>query len=321
MNPVPHLSLPSARRVMPGAASRRLQAVLTGPLRPARVLGVFPSVVYLAHEAGTAGTVVAVCATDAVRLPNSVVLAVPRAATPFAAVTMAGPAWLGAGRLRVGPLMVAVSRWWTPRRPRPATGAAALRDGLGALEAAAVPTGLPPSALADLEAVTQGAARGDLDRTVRAAARLMGLGPGLTPSGDDVLAGFLVAHRQLPPPTHPRADFATALGARVEALAAGRTTALSAALLGHAARGDGCPQLTGLVDAVGGHASVPSRLGELLPVGHTSGADLALGVAAAGRAVLDGRRWAPPRRLRHAAARAVRLPAAPPECPQREENP
>ncbi|QXJ25612.1 DUF2877 domain-containing protein [Actinomadura graeca] len=268
---------------MPGAASRRLRAVLMGPLRPARVLGVFPAVVYLLHEGGA---VVAVCATDAVRLPNSVVLAAPRAAAPFADVEVTGPAWLGAGRLRAGPLAVTVTRWWTPRRPLPVSGTDALGAGLGVLEAAMVPSGLPQAALADLDGLVGGAGQGDLDRAARAASRLVGLGPGLTPSGDDVLAGFLVAHRHLTPPAHPLAGFAGALAARLGAVADGRTTALSADLLGHAARGEGCPQLIGLVEAVAGHASVASRLGDLLPVGHTSGADLALGVAAAARAVL-----------------------------------
>ncbi|WP_067462197.1 DUF2877 domain-containing protein [Actinomadura macra] len=296
---------PSARRAMPGAASRRLDAVLRGPLRPARVLGVFPAVVYLVHEAGT---VVAVCSTDAVRLPNSVVLATPRAAAPFSAVTNAGPAWLGAGRLRMGPLTVTVARWWTPRRPLPAHGTVALRAGLDVLEAAMVPTGLPPAAHADLDGLVRSATRGDLDETAHAASRLVGLGPGLTPSGDDVLAGFLLAHRHLTPPPHPRAGFASALGARVGRLAPGRTTALSAALLDHAARGDGCPQVIGLVDAVGGHASVASRLGELLPVGHTSGADLALGVVAATRAVL-GAAAPPPAPCPDPPWRLVRCPA------------
>jgi hypothetical protein len=45
---------------------------------------------------------------------------------------------------------------------------------------------LGPAQLAGL------AAAGDHDASVAAAARLLGRAPGLTPSGDDVLAGFLI---------------------------------------------------------------------------------------------------------------------------------
>src|SRR5260370_13795935 len=64
-----------------------------------------------------------------------------------------------------------------------------------------------------------------------AASLLVGSGPGLTPSGDDVLAGFLVG----------AAAFGLDVAALREAvadLAPGRTTALSAALLWHAVRGE-----------------------------------------------------------------------------------
>ncbi|WP_406277820.1 DUF2877 domain-containing protein [Embleya sp. NBC_00896] len=127
----------------------------------------------------------------------------------------------------------------------------------------------------------------DPERAGAAALRLIGLGPGLTPSGDDALCGLLLALRHLTPgPTGAR--LATALGARVTAHAAGRTTDLSAALLGHAARGDGCAQLVDLIGAVGrGHDVFPC-LRRLLTVGHTSGADLSLGVLAGAEAACAG---------------------------------
>src|SRR5262249_13546495 len=59
---------------------------------------------------------------------------------------------------------------------------------------------------------------------------LLGRGPGLTPAGDDVLAGLLAGRAAYGPDDRALAD-------DICALAPSRTTALSAALLRHAARG------------------------------------------------------------------------------------
>jgi hypothetical protein len=102
---------------------------------------------------------------------------------------------------------------------------------------------------------------------------LLGLGPGLTPLGDDVLAGWLaaaVASR------HPGLGD---LRSTVALNASERTTSLSATLLACAARGEGVPEfrslLTGVADA---NADVVEQsLSLLLRVGETSGEGLVLG--------------------------------------------
>ncbi len=71
---------------------------------------------------------------------------------------------------------------------------------------------------------------GDEPRAANAAGRLIGLGPGLTPSGDDALVGFLAA---LHATGHPMAGFATGALGDISA----RTTAVAATLLRHAAAG------------------------------------------------------------------------------------
>ena len=113
-------------------------------------------------------------------------------------------------------------------------------------------------------------------------AGLLGRGPGLTPSGDDVLAGYLVGATAYGS-TDQAADDVRRL---VESQAAQCTTTLSAALLRHAAAGETIPQVSGLLDALGGSEgrhSLDRALADLYAVGHTSGAALASGVVAAAR--------------------------------------
>jgi hypothetical protein len=105
---------------------------------------------------------------------------------------------------------------------------------------------------------------------------LLGRGPGLTPAGDDVLAGYLVGAAAYGVP----ADDVRRL---VETQADRRTTTLSAALLRHAAAGETIPQVNGVLDALAGRRPLDRALADLHAVGHTSGAALASGVVAAAR--------------------------------------
>lgn len=98
--------------------------------------------------------------------------------------------------------------------------------------------------------------------------RLLGRGPGLTPLGDDVLAGWLTACAALGRPDH---DLAAAVRRR-----RGATTLLSATLLDCAARGEALPQLA---DWLAGPTA--ATVGALLAVGATSGAGLMTGAAMA----------------------------------------
>lgn len=98
--------------------------------------------------------------------------------------------------------------------------------------------------------------------------RLIGRGPGLTPLGDDVLAGWLTARAAL-----GRPDDALAAGVRRRL---GATTLLSATLLDCAIRGEALPQLSRwLADPSDATAET------LLAVGATSGAGLMAGAAMA----------------------------------------
>jgi hypothetical protein len=235
-----------------GAASTALRDVLSGPSRSAWVLGVHPSCVYL-----LAGSeLIALETSDALGLPCAVRLAAVRSEGPFARVRRDDSAEVGDGLLRAGPVTVRVVRWWAPRPPR--AGRSVDRTdrlaGLLARHPAPVPVD------------------GEVDD-------LLGLGPGLTPAGDDVLAGLLVG-------LHHRPDLRDPLAADVARLAPARTTALSAALLRHAAAGHAVPTLTAVADALTGageDGDLEAALSRLLSVGNTSGTALAHGLLRAGR--------------------------------------
>jgi hypothetical protein len=207
---------------------------------------------------------VALLAHGAVRLPCSLLLgdALPE-------LPPATPATIGDGLLHVGELAIAPARWWpTPR--------AVVRD--PALVRQAARRAAPASDLDTLPGERADEARGLIDALGastgglgRAVDRLLGLGPGLTPAGDDVLAGALVAlyatHRQ-----HLLA------GAVAAAEPERRTTVVSAALLHHAIRGECVPEVAAFLAALDGRGDLDLARRRLLDVGHTSGAALAYGI-------------------------------------------
>lgn len=110
------------------------------------------------------------------------------------------------------------------------------------------------------------------------AARVGGRGPGLTPSGDDLLAGVLVVARLFGGP---------AAGPRLDALAAGvATTEIARAFLAWAARGQCIAPVHDWLAAVAAVAPGPPRelaaaRRSLVAVGASSGAHLAAGLALA----------------------------------------
>jgi hypothetical protein len=105
------------------------------------------------------------------------------------------------------------------------------------------------------------------------AAALLGLGPGLTPSGDDFLGGFLLARAH-----GGHAD--TELRLLVRREAGGATHPISAAKLLDAEAGDATVAEAGFLGAVlsGSTSRALAATARLLRFGATSGADFALGV-------------------------------------------
>ena len=124
-------------------------------------------------------------------------------------------------------------------------------------------TATPPAAV--VEFVVSWAPDG---LTPHAVGRLLGLGEGLTPLGDDVLAGWLATQRASGVPT-PQVDAAVRAGL-------GRTTLLSASLLECALAGEVLPEVGAWIAALGTD-DLPDRTAALLAVGGSSGAGLLAG--------------------------------------------
>jgi hypothetical protein len=103
---------------------------------------------------------------------------------------------------------------------------------------------------------------------------LIGLGPGLTPSGDDFLGGAMIGLHLVGKP-----DLAARLSAAVLIEAARFTTAISQAHLAAAAEGGGSEWLHAALDGVlaGDAESLPRALRKVGQIGHTSGWDALAG--------------------------------------------
>jgi hypothetical protein len=254
------------------AASCSLRTVLAGPVRQAAWLGVTPAALYL-QTAGEPG-LLALLAHDAVRLPCALVLPTTRAELPLAltAVAADGEPMVGEGVVSwtgpAGPVVVTAVREWAPARVRRGIVASSALQAVRAALPAPAALGIDGELLPMLT-----------DQPAAAVARLLGRGPGLTPAGDDVLAGFLVGAGAF-------GLDAAAVRAATAALAPARTTALSAALLWHAARGECIDELAAVAAALTNHGldgqgELEHALGRLLAVGHTSGGALGVGLAAA----------------------------------------
>jgi Protein of unknown function (DUF2877) len=221
-------------QVVPGAASSLLDGLLGAATDSGTSLAeVARTSLSVHYETGDpAVPVLCLCLPQAVRLPNALVTT----ALPD------GPVEVRAGAVQGRHLSWRVRRWWAPPRPR----------GLTAPASCAVP-GLP--AVTSLHPHD-----------------LVGAGPGLTPEGDDVLAGALVAAFATDDPRLPQWRSGTRAALRTR-----RTTAVSRGLLHHALDGWATPELAGFVTAVC-HGSAGASLERLLAVGHSSGAALAAGV-------------------------------------------
>jgi len=220
-----------------------------------------------------------------------------------------GPAWAAAGeRLRLAAGLLRPERphrgdvapdeavalkdapVWEQRRASAApaapgrSGAELRRRALGELAVLPIDADLADRAAAVLDALGARRNRPDGHGLGAALDRLVGLGPGLTPSGDDMLVGMLAALRR---PRAPLVD-ARAAGRLADALAPRlvRTTAVSRFYLAHALAGRFGAALLDARDVLvaGDEPATPERVGAMIrlrSVGATSGTDLLAGLLTA----------------------------------------
>jgi hypothetical protein len=274
-----------AATAVPAAASTGIAEVLRGPVRSARILMSVPAAVYLVVHGERGNDVVGVLTSDAARLPLACVLFRPSNGRPLVALPNGAPAEVGGGRIVVGDLAVSAAAWWNPRPRLPSLRPALLPEGVRQLRSVLYGDGVPHSAFTlpglpagpggPLAALRGAVRRADLDAALRTATRLIGLGPGLTPAGDDVMAGTIAGLVLL---GHPAAE---RFAAAVYSLAAGRTTELSRALLRHAAAGRVSGEYAAVLHGLVGERPLLPAVTTLLATGSTSGRAMALGLSTA----------------------------------------
>ena len=266
-----------APTALPAVASLALAPLIETDPGSAMVLGVSDRAVWLAKADG----VLVVSTTDAVRLPNSVVIAPAASDRPFSKVRPGAEAILREGAIGFQSLTVRVVRWWDPvpalghSRPGEAAGVIGTLDGV-------VP-GIPDHGL------EASLAAGNDEAMLAAARRLIGVGDGLTPMGDDLLAGAVAGMLLMGRSLGDEGCAATMqrLEGPVMEHAAAATTTFSAALLGHAFRGEVAAPAAALMAALAGRGDAAAAANELLEVGHSSGPALATGILAGARAAIE----------------------------------
>ncbi len=268
------------------------------PLTPLRVPGVASTAIYgLISAAGTEATVLGTSAhavwllvndkvlvvstSDSTRLPNGIQIAAGSSSDLFRMVHHGATVEVGYGRIMLEGLAVTISRWWDPRPTLSATSPSTLADAIKGL-----PTEVPDIDGAPLRsALVAGSAGGIL----HSARLLLGKGPGLTPEGDDYLAGALSGTRLLGEALGR--DRTTTLIAGVSVplakLAEARTTSFSASLIQSALRGQVAEPAGALLRALTGRGDIASCHQSLLRVGHSSGPALAAGMVLAAQSLIQ----------------------------------
>ena len=154
-------------------------------------------------------------------------------------------------------------------------------EGLAFLVAGTAATGaLADAGGAAAEALRAWIPRADAASPPAALHEVIGLGPGLTPSGDDFLGGALIALRAL-----GRDAMARRLGEWLLPRCERATHPISAAHLAAAADGEGGEALHACLLALAGDRDPGAALNAIATVGHTSGWDALAGATTAASAI------------------------------------
>jgi hypothetical protein len=275
--------------VTTGVASLAVRDLLRGPRRHGKVLAALPHAIYLEFaDPAPEPRVIAVSPPDAIRLPNAIITG-PWEARPPGRPASAAECWAGGSRVMACGLDIRILRWWDPSPVFGPLSRARLDHGSGVLARLYAAAEYAPG-LAGQDGPGQLAAccaSGDLAGAVEAAEHLVGLGPGLVPSGDSVVSGVLLALRLLGGAISggTRAVWlANWLSASVTCDAAQRTTTLGASLLHCAAQGQAAAEVSAVLLGMAGQEPLEPAASRLLAA--AQGVDLAWGLVAGCRAAL-----------------------------------
>ncbi len=272
--------------------------------------GSIHSVFHRAVNVAIGGTMLSFLSSELPHMPNGVRLR-PALMEVLVQVLLPGmEVWVGDGRLLIPDcdfsLCLPEAAPWEPRpdiegyswqremvsqherllarylADRPQRGGLAVLVGTLLLGQAVQEMPMARMALPKLRLLARAAWRQDMAGVEEAARGLAGLGPGLTPAGDDVLAGFAAVmallSARLSEDGVPRSHVAEVIAA----VARPRTTMLSGVLLEYAARGEVAEHVGELLLALASpgveSGAVLHAADKLLAFGATSGGDMLLGV-------------------------------------------
>jgi hypothetical protein len=273
----------SPPQVSTGVASLAVRDLLRGPRRPGKVLAALSHAIYLEFpDLVPEPRVIAISPPDALRLPNAIITG------PWEA-RVSPDCWVGEGRVLACGLDIRIMRWWDPSPVFGPLSRARLDHGCSVL-ARLCAAAEDAQSLAGHDAAVQLAAcctGGDLAGAVEAVDQLVGLGPGLVPSGDSMVSGVLLALRLLGGAISggTRAVWlANWLSASATCYAVQRTTTLAASLLHCAAGGQAAAEVSAVLLGMAGLEPLEPAAAKLLAAGQ--GADLAWGLVAGCRAAL-----------------------------------
>ena len=117
----------------------------------------------------------------------------------------------------------------------------------------------------------------DVETSVQATQKIIGLGPGVTPSGDDILIGFLAGLWSLAGEDRQLLSFLRLFGDALMQLAA-QTSEISRTYLYHATQGQFSSSLSNLAESIVTGSAVEQPAQIAMRVGHSSGLDSVTGL-------------------------------------------
>jgi hypothetical protein len=234
------------------------------------------------------------------RLECGALLVVVPPAVPLSpnglAMEPADPAWRRGDAVELGPDTLGAAEVWEPRPRVSRMTPGVLADRLRATRAVTLGESTAPSLLPLLwgaagpaRRLGEAAIRRDTGSVARAAAGLAGRGPGLTPSGDDVLAGFAAAWRLLAEALGRDGAARRGVTAAIGAGARAGGSPLGRAWLAHAIRGELPEPMTRFAHALfdADARDLAAAVRGVLAVGASSGTDWTVGFLLGGGAAME----------------------------------
>ena len=117
----------------------------------------------------------------------------------------------------------------------------------------------------------------DIDGVIHAAEKMIGLGPGVTPSGDDILIGFLAGLWSIVGQDQSQISFIRSFGAELVQLAK-QTSEISRTYILHATQGQFSSSFSHLAETIATDNDVEAATRTAMRVGHSSGMDSVTGL-------------------------------------------